>query len=32
MTISVKDELYVRIFGSGDVDYKGNPAKEDIKY
>lgn len=31
MTISVKNELYARVSGSGDISYKGNPAKEDVK-
>ncbi len=31
MTITVKNELYARVSGSGDISYKGNPAKEDVK-
>ena len=31
ITISVKDELYARVSGSGDITYKGNPKIEDIK-
>ena len=31
ITISVSDELYARVSGSGGISYKGNPAKEDIK-
>lgn len=31
ITISVKEELYARVSGSGDITYKGNPAKEDLK-
>ena len=31
ITISVKDELYARVSGSGDITYKGNPEIEDIK-
>lgn len=31
MTISVQDELFARISGSGDIKYKGNPRIEDIK-
>ncbi len=31
ITLTVKDELYARISGSGDIDYKGNPKIEDIK-
>ena len=31
ITISVKDELYARVSGSGDITYKGNPEVEDIK-
>ena len=31
ITISVKEELYARVSGSGDITYKGNPKIEDIK-
>lgn len=31
LTISVKNELYARVSGSGDISYKGNPSKEDVK-
>lgn len=31
ITISVKDELYARVSGSGDITYKGKPKIEDIK-
>ena len=31
MTLSVKNELYARVSGSGDISYKGNPSKEDVK-
>ncbi len=31
MTLSVKNELYARVSGSGHISYKGNPSKEDIK-
>lgn len=31
MTITVENELKVRVSGSGDIKYKGNPRIEDIK-
>lgn len=31
MSISVQEELFARISGSGDIKYKGNPRIEDIK-
>lgn len=31
MTITVNSELYARVSGSGDISYKGNPSKEDVK-
>ena len=31
ITLSVEDELYARVSGSGGISYKGNPSKEDIK-
>jgi hypothetical protein len=31
ITLNVKEELYARVSGSGDITYKGNPAKEDLK-
>jgi hypothetical protein len=31
INISVKDNLYARVSGSGDITYKGNPKIEDIK-
>ncbi|MEN8186529.1 MAG: head GIN domain-containing protein [Bacteroidota bacterium] len=31
MTVTVTEELYARVSGSGDIEYKGNPKIEDIK-
>lgn len=31
MEINVSEELFARVSGSGDIKYKGNPRKEDIK-
>ncbi len=30
-TIYCSDTLYARVSGSGDIDYKGNPIKKDVK-
>ena len=30
-TIYCSDTLYARVSGSGDIDYKGNPPKKDVK-
>jgi hypothetical protein len=30
-TIYCSDSLYARVSGSGDIDYKGNPTKKDVK-
>ena len=30
-TVYCSDSLYARVSGSGDIDYKGNPAKKDVK-